>query len=49
MLKNYIKFSINKSSLSIQELTNDLEVSVAEETVNRWYKDLNKLPYVCEN
>lgn len=35
--------------LSIQELTNDLEVSVAEETVNQWYKDLNKLPYVCEN
>lgn len=35
--------------LSIQELTSDLEVSAAEETVNQWYKDLNKLPYVCEN
>lgn len=31
--------------LSIQELMGDLEVSGAQEIVNQWYKDLNKLPY----
>lgn len=35
--------------LSIQELMGDLEVNGAQEIVNQWYKDLNKLPYVCEN
>lgn len=31
--------------LFIQELTSDLEVSKAQEIVNQWYRDLNKLPY----
>lgn len=31
--------------LSIQELTSDLEVSKAQEIIDQWYKDLNKLPY----
>lgn len=31
--------------LSIQELIGDLEVSVAQEIIDQWYKDLNKLPY----
>lgn len=35
--------------LSTQELMGDLEISKAQEIVNQWYKDLNKLPYVCEN
>ena len=34
---------------SVQELTSDLEVMGAQETVNQWYKDLNKLPYVYKN
>lgn len=34
---------------SVQELTGNLEVIGVQETVNQWYKDLNKLPYVYKN
>jgi hypothetical protein len=48
-INNGKAYTLKIRVLSIQELTSDLEVSAAEETVNQWYKDLNKLPYVCEN